>query len=228
MRLEIAIDMSLKNLVNDTTPYLDPHESGELALERMDEYKISHLPVVKSQTHEYCGLLSEDEVYDMEDTNQKVGSANLKHYYVDENEHIFDVLSLASENKLSVVPVLDSNQKYLGVITQQTIIDKMSEATSASIKGGIIEIETDSQNYSPALIAGISENNSMKIMSLLTRSHGTRGINAILKLNGPDTSGVIQGLERHGYKVRQVYQGDTKYSDLMEERYNALMNYMNV
>ena len=37
-----------------------------------------------------------------------------------------------------------------------------------------------------------------------------------LKKNGADTSGVIQGLERHGYKVRQVYQGDTKYSDLME------------
>lgn len=220
--------MSLKKLVNDTIPYLDPRDSGDSALARMDEYKVSHLPIVRRQTKEYCGLISEDDVLDMDNPEANVGTLGARRIYVDEKQHIFDVMGIVSESKLSLLPVLDGQSKYIGVITQQSIIDHMAEATSASIKGGIIEIETDTQNYSPALIAGISENNSMKVMGLLTRPHGTRGIDAIIKLNGPDTSGVIQGLERNGYRVKNVYQGDGKYSDLMEERYSALMNYMNL
>jgi hypothetical protein len=65
-------------------------------------------------------------------------------------------------------------------------------------------------------------------MSLLTRPKDIKTMRAIIKLNGQDTTSVIQGLERHGYNVKNVYQGDSKYSEMLEERYNALLSYMNV
>ena len=65
-------------------------------------------------------------------------------------------------------------------------------------------------------------------MSLLTRPKDLETMRAVIKLNGQDTSSVVQGLEKHGYNVKNVYQGDSKYSDLLQERYNALLSYMNV
>ena len=227
---KISVIMSLKKLVNKNMPFLEPQQSVSDALSMMDEFKVSHLPVVRKENAEYLGLVSEDDILDMDEGKSLVENVvgDLKKIFIDEDRHILEVLEVISEEKIPFLPVLSRKEKYLGVITHQTLIDKMAEATSANQKGGIIEIETDAQNYSAALITGISENNSMKVMSLLTRPHGNKGINAVIKLNGPDTSGVIQGLERYGYKVKNVYQGDSKYSSLMKERYDALLSYLNV
>jgi hypothetical protein len=98
--------------------------------------------------------------------------------------------------------------------------------TAAHVPGGVIELETESRNFSPAVIANVAEYNSMKILSMLSQPLGTHGVRAVLKLNGHETTSVIQGLERHGYRVRNVRGGDSKYTDMLEERYDALVRYM--
>lgn len=219
--------MSLRNLISNTIPALSPDETAETGLSMMDDYKIQHLPVV-SNTMDYCGIVSETELYDMPDSFAKVGSLPLSKPSATIEHTILSVIDQMAGGEYSMLPVVDSNNKYQGYITQQSVINELAKLTSASMPGGIIEIETEAHNYSPALIASISENNSMKITSLLSQPHGTKDIRATIKLNGPETSSVIQGLERYGYRIRNVHYGDTKYSDMLEERYNALMRYMEV
>jgi CBS domain-containing protein len=220
--------MSLKKLINKSIPYLEPSDTSQKALEIMDDYKLSHLAVAETETKKYIGLVSEDALLENPPEKPVSETEDIRPLCINLENHIFEVLDIVSSQKISLLPVTDKNGKYLGAVTYKSIIDSMAEETSSAIKGGIIEIETEAKNFSPALITGISENNSLKVMSLLTRPKSGGNVRAVIKLNGQDTSSVIQGLERRGYNVKNVYQGDTKYSDLLEERYGALLSYMNV
>ena len=194
----------------------------------MNTFKVSHLAVAASEDKQYLGLISEDDIAEFSPKMPVMETDCLQMLSVNEEKHILEVLDIVSSWHISLLPVVDLKGRYIGGVTYKTIIERMAEETSASIKGGIIEIETETKNFSPALITGISENNSLKVMSLLTRPKDRETMRAIIKLNGQDTTSVIQGLERRGYNVKNVYQGDSKYSDLLEERYNALLSYMNV
>lgn len=192
----------------------------------MDDYKVQHLPVVSSNM-DYCGLVSESELYDAAD-GAAIGSLPLPQPYADIEESIFGVLQKVAQGKYSILPVVDGRYKYQGYITPQSIIEELASLTSAEMPGGEIELESEDRNFSPALISGVAENNSMKITSMLTQPNGAHKVRAIIKLNGQETTSVIQGLERNGYRIRNVRHGDSKYSDMMEERYRALVRYMDM
>lgn len=217
--------MALAKLISTEIPPLSVNETADNGIQIMDDYKVKHLPVVSSGM-EYCGLVSESELYDVPDSNVPVGNLRLPQPYADIDESIFGVLHKVSQGKYSLLPVVDGNHKYHGYITPQSIIEELARLTSAEMPGGEIELESEDRDFSPALISGVAENNSMKITSMLTQPNGSHGVRAIIKLNGQETSSVIQGLERNGYRIRNVRQGDQKYSDLMEDRYKALVRYM--
>jgi predicted transcriptional regulator len=193
----------------------------------MDSYKYEHLPVV-SDGMQYVGVVSVDLLRNALSPNSLVESLMLEKPSADDGEDIYAVLRLMSQHHYSILPVADGDGKYLGCITRESLIDQLADLTAAHVPGGVIELETESRNFSPAVIANVAEYNSMKILSMLSQPLGTHGVRAVLKLNGHETTSVIQGLERHGYRVRNVRGGDSKYTDMLEERYDALVRYMKV
>ncbi len=216
--------MSLTKLISTDIPHVSPTETADNGLILMDDYKVQHLPVV-AENMDYCGLVSESALYDAPN-GTSIGSLPLPQPCADIDESIFGVLNKVSQGKYSLLPVVDGKHKYQGYITPLSIIEELASLTSSEMPGGEIELESEDRDFSPALISGVAENNSMKITSMLTQPSGAHGVRAIIKLNGQETSSVIQGLERNGYRIRNVRQGDQKYSDLMEDRYKALMRYM--
>ncbi|MBQ2097121.1 MAG: CBS domain-containing protein [Bacteroidales bacterium] len=218
--------MSASQLITDKTPTISPMETVKKALRIMDGHKYEHLPVV-SEGMQYVGLLSYNMLGEVGNPNVLIESLSLERPSVSNDFDIYGVLRLMSQQHYSVLPVADAQGKYLGCITRESLIDHLADMTAAHAPGGVIELETDSRNYSPAVISGVAEYNSMKILSMLSQPNGAHGVRAVLKLNGHETSSVIQGLERNGYRVRNVRGGDSKYNDMLEERYDALVRYMN-
>jgi len=80
----------------------------------MVEFRIRHLPIVNED--QFLGLLSEDDYVAEPDLQAPVGALALQlvNPYVLEDQHIYDVIRLFHERKLTVVPVLDARQNYLG------------------------------------------------------------------------------------------------------------------
>ena len=56
--------MYAKDLIIDEIPPLKVSDSGEKALQWMDEYGVTNLPIVRGL--EYLGLISEADLLDME------------------------------------------------------------------------------------------------------------------------------------------------------------------
>ena len=108
-------------LIADAVPPVHTSDSIQKVYDRMAEFRVRHLPIVNEE--QFLGLLSEDDLIEETDYNVPVGSLalSLVNPYVLEDQHIYDVIRLFYERKLSVVPVLNAKKDYLGLISINTM-----------------------------------------------------------------------------------------------------------
>ncbi|MFW5707584.1 MAG: CBS domain-containing protein, partial [Bacteroidota bacterium] len=172
-------------------------DTGTTALSWMEEMRVSHLPIVNNEA--FLGLVSEKDVYDMNNFEEQLGNyrLSLSRPYVKEEQHLFDVIRAVGSMKLSLIPVLDEQENYLGCITQSRLVEEISKTGSFDQPGGIIVLHMNLQDYSLHEIARLVESNDAKILSCCTRTFGENTkIEVTLKLNKLDVSAVIQTFNR--------------------------------
>ena len=130
--------------------------------------------------------------------------------------------------KLTLIPVLDENNNFLGVITMQNMVQHFSKLTMADNPGGIIILELNINDYSLSEIAQIVESNDTKVLSLYICSHpDSTKMDVTLKVNKTDIAGVLQTFNRYDYTVKASYSADDLTNDL-KDRFLSFMNYLNM
>lgn len=221
--------MIAEELLSNVIPAINKNDSGSLALEWMDEFKVSHLPIVDNS--EYLGLISDSEIYDLPNPDTSITSQQFvfARPFVRDNQHILEIMGLLSENNISVIPVLDVEDKYLGVITLPDLSNQVARLVSSYNLGAIIVLEMHVRDYSLSEIAQIVEGNDTKIMSLYVHNHNQPDhIFVTLKLNRTDISPVIQTFERYSYRIVQVYSNDKEFDSMLEDRYHSFMKFLSI
>ena len=220
--------MKALELISEEIPPLTHTDTGEKALRWMDEFKVSHLPVLKNGN--FVGVISESDILDkldLQDTLDKLFD-HLPRPYVNENAHIYEVLAKISEHKLSILPILDDNEKYLGCTSIHHLITKIANTGSIKESGGIIVLEVNSIDYSMAQIAQIVESNNAKILSsyIMSPSDSSK-LEVTLKINQIELDRIIRTFERYDYVIKASFQKSSGDEDV-QFKYDALMNYLNL
>ena len=221
--------MVAKDLISEVIPSLKTSDLGQTALNWMEIFKISHLPIVNNQ--EFLGLISDTDIYDMNQPNEPIGNHVLTLYkpFVTTEQHIFEVIGLASRLKLSVVPVLDVKNNYKGVITSTDLIRHIAGISSMDQPGGIIVMEVLDRDYSLSQIAQIVESNNVKILSMyITSSPASTQLEVTLKVNTSDLVSVIKTFERYNYDVKTWVTDNDSMDRFYSERLDLLMKYLDI
>jgi acetoin utilization protein AcuB len=148
--------------------------------------------------------------------------------YVLENAHIYEVLGKMAEHRISVLPILDLNEQYLGCTSVHQLMTCIANTASIKEVGGIVVLEMNRIDYSLAQIAQIVESENAKILSsfIMSSSDSTK-IEVTLKISEVDLSRIIRSFERYDMVVKASFQRSTDEND-MQFRYDALMNYLNI
>jgi len=220
--------MIVKELITREIIPLMTSDSCTVALSQMDEYRVYHLPVVNDS--QLLGVISESDILGHGIVTDPVGALplSLNNAFLAETQHVFDALILISEMHLSLVPVTDSKGNYLGVITLPNLVAFLAANSSMLNPGGILILEMAETNYSLAEIAQIVESNDAKILTMcVTSKPDSTLIDVTLKLNVVDLVPVIQTLERFNYTIRATF-GERDDLDDLRERYDSLMNFLNI
>jgi acetoin utilization protein AcuB len=221
--------MVAKDLISEVIPSLKTSDLGQTALNWMEIFKISHLPIVNNQ--EFLGLISDTDIFDMNQPDEPIGNHALTLYkpFVTAEQHIFEVIGLASRLKLSVIPVLDSKNNYKGVITSNDLIRHIAGISSMDQPGGIIVLDVIDRDYSLSQIAQIVESNNVKILSMyITSSPGSTLLEVTLKVNTSDLISVIRTFERYSYEVKTWVTDNDSMDRFYSERLDLLIKYLNI
>ena len=220
--------MTVKDLISDAMPEISPLESIVNALNLMDEYRVSHLPVVQDGI--FLGIVCEEELemLDARHKNSIFENQELMDIHVDGHRHIYDAVKLFSSNDLSLLPVVGQNMEYLGSITLEEMVDHIAKIQAVDEPGGIIVLEMNSRDYSMQQIGGIVEGNDAKILSsTLTSYADSMKIEITLKVNTENIAPIIQTFERYDYHIKASYQESFANED-MKDRFDEFMNYLNI
>jgi predicted transcriptional regulator len=156
--------MLAKDLLTDAVIPVRTSDTAKTALKLMEDQKISHLPIVNNI--EFLGLISENDIYSENNFKESIGNhtLTLTNAYVNQFQHIFEIMTLASELNLTIIPVVDTNNKYLGSITLPILLESFSQHASILNPGGIILLECNAIDYSMEAIAHIVESNDTKLL----------------------------------------------------------------
>jgi len=221
--------MIAQDLLSKVIPPLRLTDNGQKALDWMEIFRISHLPVVYGKR--LIGLISEDIIYDLNIINKPVGvySDHLLSPHIYTHQHIFEIISVISTLKLSAVPVLNAEHEYCGVITLSDLSKAFVDLIAVHDPGGIIVLEINAIDYSLSQIAQIVEGNDAKILSFyVSQETDSNQMNVTLKVNVVDLSAIIQTFVRYDYNIKSVYQDHSIIRDLYDDRFDQFMRYLNM
>jgi CBS domain-containing protein len=215
-------------LIADVIPPAHTSDSIQKVVDRMVEFRIRHLPIVNEE--QFLGLISEDDLVATSDYQTSIGSLalSLVNPYVLEDQHIYDVIRMFYERRLTVVPVLDIKMNYLGLISINTLTEYFAQLTSVAQPGGIIVLEINNKNNSLAHMAQIVESDNAQILSSYVRTFpdSTR-MEVTLKVNKQDISAIIATFLRYEYDIKATFNHSDD-NDNSRDRYDSLMNYLNL
>jgi CBS domain-containing protein len=221
--------MLAKDLISEVVPSLKTSDPGQTALNWMEIFRISHLPIVNNL--DFLGLISDTDIYDMNQPEEPIGNHTLTLFkpYVTTEQHLFEVIGLAARLKLTVVPVLDEKLHYKGVITTTDLVRYMAGISSMDQQGGIIVLELIERDYSLSQIAQIVESNNVKVLSMyITSPPDSIRLEVTIKVNTNDLVSVIRTFERYNYAVKTWVTSDDSMDKFYSERFDLLMKYLNI
>ena len=219
--------MQANTLISSSIKSIHPVEDGHRALQMMEQFRINHLAIVKNKY--FLGVISDKEImnWDSEDESIEEHLTNIASPHVKYNQHLFDIIEVLEKNNLSVVPVLDEQKLYLGVITSRKLMYSIAKSATIQSAGGVIILEMNNNDYSLTEIASIVESNNTKILSsyVISKPNSTN-IEVTIKLSKKDITAIIKDFERREYKISASYKEEDTDGDF-SERYESLMRFLN-
>ena len=219
--------MIAKNLITyDLTPLMTS-DSGDAALAIMNIFHVKHLPIVNNE--QFLGLISEDDIFE-HNLEEPIGSyaLSLIRPFAREKDHLCEVMAKLAEGNLTVIPVIDDEEKYLGVITQDDLMQFYAKSFSFTEPGSIVVLETTRTNYSLSEISGIVEQEGAAILgTFLTFDDETNKVYVTLKINKTNIQHILASFQRYDYGIAGSFF-EEEYFDGLKSRYDALMSYLNV
>jgi CBS domain-containing protein len=220
--------MIAKDLISYNVPPLKTTDTGDKALQWMSDFYVRHLPIVEED--QFVGLIGEDDIMDLSNLELpiKAYELSLQRPFVNADEHIYETIKIFVNLQLSILPVIDSNNTYLGIITQDSLLNYFAQSASLQQTGGILIIEMNTRDYAMSEIARIVESEGSSILSsfVTSRLDATK-VEVTLKINRQNLSAIIGTFQRYGYIIKASFQ-ENEYSQNLKERYDSLMSYLNV
>jgi len=220
--------MLTAELINNNIPRLQLQDTVSKALRLINDYRVTHLPVVAAD--KFLGLISEDDLLDADDEKLtiEVLQGNFNHASVKENVHFLNAVNYSTQFETSIVPIVNVNNELAGIITLVDLLKTLGNFSGANEIGGIIVMEMERSQFAISEISRIVESNDATILHLNTTVHPDTGLLTVtLHLNKKETTAIIAAFERYEYDV--IYNfSDEKFEDNIDTNYRHLMNYLDI
>jgi hypothetical protein len=108
------------------------------------------------------------------------------------------------------------------------LIENLASITAVDNPGGIIVLELNVNDFSLTEIAQIIESNDARLLSLyMTSQPDSTRSEITLKIDRMDIQPILQTFLRYNYTIKASYF-ESDYTDDLRDRYDMLMNYLNI
>lgn len=220
--------MTADYIISNEIPAITGNYTGDRAVEIMETYLVSELPVVENKN--YLGLITMTDIYNLHLFEKQIISAknSFKRVFIYENVHFFDIFRAFALYNTNILPVLDIKYNFKGVISQKKLIKDLSNILCVKEEGYHLKFTIKNSDFSATQISNIVETNNAKVLSMYVDYINSVEINVYLKISTKDIEAVLQSFERYDYNIFILNNTQSDYTDLYKERIDNLINYLNI
>jgi predicted transcriptional regulator len=209
-------------------PQLGASDSGLHALELMQAFHVSELPIVVDS--KFFTLIKEEDILNWDKPEQLLSTRHFPDFrpVIYMKAHPYEAAARITELDLSILPVLDEEDKFAGLVTRSELLNFFCDNSGLMQAGGIMVISLKPVDYSLSEIARICENNDIILLNTQIYTYpGRELMDVILKTNRKELQALKASFERYDYQVKEIYGELPAQADLID-RYRLLMNYINM
>ena len=202
-------------LINNNIPRLQLQDSVGKALQLINDFRVTHLPVVADS--KYLGMVSEEDLLDVEEEKMPIELMQeaFTNPSVFENEHFLNAVNCSNQFDTTVVPVISQAKDFLGVITTSDLLKALGNFAGTNEIGGIIILEMERTSFAISEISRIVESNDTGLFTVT------------IHINKKEISSIVSTFERYDYDVL-YYFGTELFENEIHSNYKHLMNYLDI
>ncbi|ACF15053.1 putative signal transduction protein with CBS domains [Chloroherpeton thalassium ATCC 35110] len=223
-----------QSVIHKNIPVLKPSDTLKQAIALMREMRLEGLPVVNDG--KFIGVLLETDV----DFNIQEGKSGLEQHvesFVFEkpvvirvNQHPYEVMKHFDKGPYCFLPVVDNDEKFLGIIFKEDIVDELNEVFRVLEDGTVMEFEVPSEHFRMSEMIRIIEQNDARVLSIASRPSLDSPTGQIItaKLEAQEPFRLQQTLEKIGYPVIYSSANTFEFLDDMTYKAQALLRYLEI
>jgi len=206
------------HFIEPDLPALKTTDTVEHALDLMIDFKAYELAVVEGEL--FKGIIKEDI---LEATHYRLlADLPLEDVFVDQHLHYLEVIRIFNR---SILPVVDANKHYKGVITATKLIPLLNQSYSVQRKGGILVLAMPEKDYSMNQISRLIEADNAKILASYLEIDPQDRLLLTIKIDTENLIYIAAGLERFGFEIVAKFQ-ENQIINLHKERLDNLLRFL--
>ena len=221
--------MTVKELITDDIIPLQVSDTVLHAVHRLEDEMLEQLPVNDGRYYE--GLIHIRDIQNHEDPQLHLSQVSnfFSRISVSAEQHLFDLLKIYYEQHPALFPVVDELNDYTGFVSLQSLLDALARLTGVTAQGGLIVLEISKNDYLLSELIQVIEENNARVLCYLSRPHqDTTIMEVALKLDTEEIGPLLQAFARLNYRVTASWPREDTYHEGLQDRFDALMNYLNI
>lgn len=212
-------------IINDIKPLNIEDSIGDLQL-LFNQLTYSHIPIIKDGI--YLGCIPETDAHCFEAGKIIADcSYTAEGFFVRSNTNWLDVLEAFAQNNSNIMPVLNTDNKYLGYYELSDIIHLFNNTPFFAENGGILIVEKGVQDYSFSEISQIIESNNARILGAFISKIENDLAQITIKISNTSLNDVMQTFRRYSYNIVSGHE-DANYMKNLKDRSKYLDKYLNI
>lgn len=187
----------------------------------------SHLPIVENKI--FCGNIARQDIEFLTINDKKIESVKniFQLFYTTETMNWFEVLQYFATYNTNIMPVLNSNKKYIGYYDLDDFLNIFKCTPFLHEEGVILVISKNINDYSFVEISQIVESNNATLFGAFVSKIDKDIAQITLKLSLHDINNTLLSFRRYNYQILNDFEKD-KYLEELNDRSNYLQKYLNI
>jgi predicted transcriptional regulator len=218
--------LAITDYINNDFKAIDSSDSVESVMNFFEESHFSHFPVIENGV--YIGCISSEEVENFE-SNKKISDYRyaLKGFYGRTTMFWIAVLEVFSRNNTTLIPVLDTENKYVGYYEITEVIQNFYETPFIKEQGGVIIVEKSILDFTMSQVVQIVESNEGSVLGMYVSNTTPDKVQVTVKIALGGMNEILQSFRRYEYDIVSEHKEDVFLNDL-KDRSAYLEKYLSI
>ncbi|MEQ9309184.1 MAG: CBS domain-containing protein [Balneolaceae bacterium] len=220
--------MLVQEILNTEIAPLKTTDTVALALTKLDLLHTTKFPVVDDG--KLVGMISLDTLIEVTNEKALVQEVPLdESIFLPNDQHLFEATRKMLSHELFILPVIDAEKNFLGVIKKREVLEALSDLFNLESFGSVLTIEMTPYDFTLSELIRIIETEDAKILGVAVQKPNENNdfYRISVKLSIEDSSTVSSALNRYGYIVTSQVSSATMEKDF-SDRADELIRYLDI